>query len=297
MRAFALILAFCFSTAATAFQPRIGLWSGKYESGSGYMIDVQNGIVVLTVFSYSPSGAAQWYLASGPLTDNGRTFIATLNKYTGGQCISCAYRPTRLDGNDGEITIGFLTPTLATLDLPGGRWTLIEAVDFGYGQLPAGFLGEWIFVHDITSTFAQRYNFTTTASATPTGNGLALDVERQAGCELQGAANFQGFLLCMDLDSSNNIENQYIVTYGLDETHGGVWVSPSSGRKYPTKGFRVSSKYSPAGTDASQIDRMRVQAEDAAFTGTTDVIDSATAAYLADFAAALRRALAGFPGQ
>ena len=292
MRAFALMLAFCFSTVATAFQPRIGLWSSKYESGSGYMIDIQNGIVVLTAFSYTVSGTAQWYLASGPLTNNGRNFTATLDRYSGGQCISCDYRaPPTLEGNDGTIEIGFVSPTVATLYLPGGRETLIEAFDFGYGQLPTGFRGEWIFVHDIASTFAQRFNFTTIASATSTGNGLALDVERQAGCELQGVANFQGFVLCMDLDSSNNIENQYIFTYGLDETYGGVWVSPSSGKKYPMKGFRVTSKDSPAGTDASQIDRIRVLAEDAAFSGANDVIDPATAAYLAEFAAALRRAL------
>ena len=296
MRAFALIVAFCFSTVAIAFQPRIGLWGSKYESGSGYMIDVQNGIVVLTAFSYSASGSAQWYLASGPLTNNGRNFAATLNKYSGGQCISCDYRAPTLEGNDGTIMIGFVSPTVAILNLPGGRGTIIEAFDFGYGQLPAGFLGEWIFVHDITSTFAQRFNFTTTASATSTGTGLALDVGRQAGCELQEVGDFQGFVLCMDLDSSDNIENQYIFTYGLDETHGGVWVSPSSGRKYPTKGFRVTSKDSPAGADASQSDRIRILAEDAAFSGTTDEIDSATAAYLAEFAAALRRAL-GSPRQ
>src|SRR5215471_19126107 len=141
MRAFALILAFCFSTSATAFQPRIGLWSSKYESGSGYMIDVQNGIVVLTVLSYTASGASQWYLASGPLTDNGRNFTATLNKYTGGHCVSCDYRAPSLEGNDGEIMLGFVSPTIATLYLPGGQGTLIEAFDFGYGQLPAGFLG------------------------------------------------------------------------------------------------------------------------------------------------------------
>ena len=103
----------------------------------------------------------------------------------------------------------------------------------------------------------------------------------------------------MDLDSSNNIENQYIFTYGLEEAYGGVWVSPSSGRKYPMKGFRVTSKDGPSTAGASPSDRTRVLAEDedAAFTGTTDEIDSATAAYLAEFAAALRRALGKFPRQ
>jgi len=119
-----LILAFCFSTTATAFQPRIGLWGNTQEGGSGYMIDIQNGTLVLTAYSYLSSGPSEWYLASGPLTNNGHNVSATLDKYTGGQCISCTSRPASLAGNDGSITMTFVSETVATLVLPGGRTTL-----------------------------------------------------------------------------------------------------------------------------------------------------------------------------
>ena len=81
--------------------------------------------MVVTVYSYAPGGAAQWYLASGPLS--GSVFSATLDNYTGGQCIGCDYtgRPT-LHGNDGIITAA---PVL----LPNGRVTRIDPQSF-YGR-------------------------------------------------------------------------------------------------------------------------------------------------------------------
>ena len=62
----------------------------------------------MTVYSYQPGGPAQWYLASGPMTNNQHNFLGTLDKYVGGQCISCPYSgaPT-LVGNDGTVFIFF----------------------------------------------------------------------------------------------------------------------------------------------------------------------------------------------
>jgi hypothetical protein len=113
-----------FSTPAPT-TPQVGLWWNPNESGTGYNIDYRNGTLVVTVFSYKANGDPQWYLASGPL--NGTRFIGTLDKYMAGQCISCVYagRPT-LDGNDGVITIDFLSSTSAAVVLPGGRVTKIQ---------------------------------------------------------------------------------------------------------------------------------------------------------------------------
>ena len=101
-----------------------GVYYDPTQSGSGFGFDYQNGILIVEVYSYLQSGASQWYLASGPLVDN--VFTGTLDKYTGGQCISCAYvAPTRV-GDDGMITITFTSPTTATVDLPGGRHFQIQ---------------------------------------------------------------------------------------------------------------------------------------------------------------------------
>ena len=109
--------------------PVIGSWWNPAEPGTGYNIDYLNGMLVVTVYSFQTEGAPQWYLASGLLI--GTTFTGTLDKYVGGQCISCVYtgRPA-LVGNDGTITINFTTPSTATVSLPGGRTTVIQRMVF-----------------------------------------------------------------------------------------------------------------------------------------------------------------------
>jgi hypothetical protein len=164
-RWFLALMLVTFATSASAFQPRTGHWWNRDESGSGYNIDIQDGVLVITLYSYQPqpSGAAQWYLSSGPMTNDQHNFTGTLDKYVGGQCISCAYsgRPT-LVGNDGTVSIVFTSETSAALTLPGGRMTQIEPFNFAIGDPPTGLLGEWVFVYDIgTTTFANRYDLTT----------------------------------------------------------------------------------------------------------------------------------------
>jgi hypothetical protein len=254
MRSLALIFAVLISTASSAFEPRVGLWANAAESGSGYAMEIQNGILAMAIYSYETGGAAQWYLASGPLTQFGKAFSATLDRYQGGQCISCTYKPPALQGNDGVVSINFESETLATVVLPGGRTTVIQPFDFGYGPLPAGFLGEWIFVYDIVAggaSFANRFDFTETSSTgTGNGNGLAIDVARNAACELQVTGPVAGFVICVDLDPSGGVENQYAFKYGLDETFSGSWISPQTSIAYAMKGFRVGTTAGRTRADA-----------------------------------------------
>jgi hypothetical protein len=109
--------------------PQIGLWADPNESGTGYTLDYKRGTLVVAIYAYTSAGAAQWYLAAGPVT--GTTFTATLDKYIAGQCIACAYPglPTRT-GNDGTIIINFWSSTSATVLLPGGRVTQIQPFQF-----------------------------------------------------------------------------------------------------------------------------------------------------------------------
>ena len=111
--------------AATApIVPLPGVWLNPAESGSGFGLDYQNGTLIVEAYSYLPPGGSQWYLAAGPVVNN--VFTATLDKYTGGQCISCAFKAPAIAGNDGTITITFTSPTTANVDLPGGRHIQIE---------------------------------------------------------------------------------------------------------------------------------------------------------------------------
>jgi hypothetical protein len=113
-------------SAPGALVPYVGVWWNPNESGSGYVFDVRNGVLVITIFTYEAgTGHSEWYLSSGPLTQNGTRYVGTLDKYRGGQCIACAYTAPTQTGNDGSISITFTSATSATLSLPGSRTTNI----------------------------------------------------------------------------------------------------------------------------------------------------------------------------
>jgi hypothetical protein len=119
------VSAFQAALPAATIVPVAGVWWNPNEPGSGYGIDYQNGVVIIEVYSYLPSGASQWYLAAGPVVNN--VFTGTLDMYTNGQCISCTYKnPGPPVGNAGTITVTFTSPTTAIVDLPGGRHFQIQ---------------------------------------------------------------------------------------------------------------------------------------------------------------------------
>jgi hypothetical protein len=112
-----------------AFVPIDGVWANTAENGRGFALGFKHGVLIVAIYAYLPDGTAQWYLASGPVVNN--VFTATLDKYVGGQCISCVYTgPPMVTGNDGAITITFTSNTSATVNLPGGRVTQIAPFQF-----------------------------------------------------------------------------------------------------------------------------------------------------------------------
>jgi len=114
----------------TAITPALGLWENPNELGSGYAFDVKHGVLVITVYSYKTNGDAEWYITSGPLTDNGHSFTGSLKRYKSGQCISCPYVVPIPEDDGGIVTINFSSPTAATMSLPGGRVTNIQPSNF-----------------------------------------------------------------------------------------------------------------------------------------------------------------------
>jgi hypothetical protein len=107
------------ATGPAPITPAVGLWWNPNESGTGYNFDVKHGVLVVTVFAYEANGNAAWYLASGPIVNN--AFTAPLDKYRGGQCVTCPYtNPGPPVGNDGTLSITFTSPTSAVVTLPRG---------------------------------------------------------------------------------------------------------------------------------------------------------------------------------
>ena len=114
--------------AALPFTPFTGMWWNPDESGTGYALQVQHGVMVVTMFSYTSAGDPVWYYAPGRLasTGTGVTMSSSLERYRGGQCASCTYMRPAMIASDGAFSITFTSPTSATMQLPGGRTTRIE---------------------------------------------------------------------------------------------------------------------------------------------------------------------------
>lgn len=114
--------------AAMPFTPVAGLWWNPEESGTGYNIQMQHGVMVATMFAYNSSGDPVWYYGVGRPTSTGTgvTVTGSLDKYRGGQCVTCAYHLPTSAGSDGAFTMVFSSPADATVQLPGGRTTRIQ---------------------------------------------------------------------------------------------------------------------------------------------------------------------------
>ncbi len=240
------ILAFLFiGASASASTPRTGHWFNPSESGSGYNIDIQDGVLVVTIFSYRTGGDSEWYISSGPMSGEQTGYTGTLLAVRGGQCISCTFVAPSSTINSGSITINFTTETTATVFLPGGRVTAIQPFNFGFGDPPQGLLGEWVYVENIGGMdFADRYNFTMVVGATPTGNGIVLDPIKYAFCELQVSGPGAGFVFCAHAADSTYTTtlDLYAYQFGLDQTFDGIWISPSTMNGYPMKGYMSVSR-------------------------------------------------------
>jgi len=93
--------------APLAFTPTTGLWWNPNESGTGYNVEVQKGVLVVTMYSYTAAGDPVSYLAVGSMMNGGSgvTASGTLDKYRGGQ--------PRLNWlmHRGSITSSFRAPS------------------------------------------------------------------------------------------------------------------------------------------------------------------------------------------
>jgi len=298
----ALFVAFtagAYSVSAGAFTPRTGHWFNSNESGSGYNIDIQDGTLVVTIFSYKTTGDSEWYISSGPMAAGQSIFTGTLLAVRGGQCISCTYVAPSSTISSGSITINFTSETSATVSLPGGRVTSIQPFNFGFGTPPQGLLGEWVYVENIGgANFADRYYFTTLGGATTNGNGIAADLTHHAACELQVIGSLAGYVICGHWSDSTYtvVLDQYQYRFGLDQTYGGMWISPTTFNQYQMKGYmsisasgftKLSAPIS-ASLDLSQNESKR-QAEQSFM---TEAVQRTATGQSSDFAAAIAAVVA-----
>jgi hypothetical protein len=98
-----------------------GVWWNPNESGRGFTLEVQGGVMFLAGYMYDDAGNPVWYVATGSMT-NALLFQGQWSQFGDGQTLTGGYQPPLVaNSNVGSVTLQFTSPTSATLTLPTGN--------------------------------------------------------------------------------------------------------------------------------------------------------------------------------
>ncbi len=153
----------------TDFAPEAGVWWNPQESGRGFAIESQGGLLYFTAFMYDETGNPVWYLSSGAMSA-ANTFTGTLVQYKNGQTLTGAYRaPEVANANVGTISLRFTDTVNGSMTLPDGRTIGLQKFRLS-AEAPAvvmppnkvltsKLIGIWDVTYSIISTFTDTFLF------------------------------------------------------------------------------------------------------------------------------------------
>jgi hypothetical protein len=228
------------SPAAIAFEPASGLWWNPNESGRGFAVDYQNGILIVTGFVYNTDGTPTFVQAAGNF--NGTDFTAGLSQVSGGQCLGCAYKaPTAK--TIGTFTMHFTSDDTATITFPGGSDTLQHEL-YGFANQAAYLYGEWSFEYQILGTvFAEWVVFNSTYTGSDGTVYVSGQEDSQSGTAALGILADGAFVVAV---SDGSFTDSYIFP-NFDDRHmkglGDIYTTSQSPTtpKYAAIGNRILS--------------------------------------------------------
>jgi hypothetical protein len=273
-----LFLAALFAVAPShAYTPESGIWSNPNESGSGYVIEIQDNLMVLAYYGGDAQGRAVWHLASGLLNGNALFDNKQMNRTVGSQCIGCPYlgAPTTLVGDGGTVTVRFdpNDNTKATLTWGNGRVVPIRRQWFYFKQgidpqtMPVEatmMLGEWQMVMDFSSNSQSSFDYYGDVLVFKThhqtanvwyfdgcraDNSVAADCSQSALLNHDASGSFNsvtGLHTIVVEDSPSNFV-RYIADIGTNSGEGEITVyprntNPDNYASYPFRMFRTASR-------------------------------------------------------
>lgn len=114
--------------------PASGFWYDPTEDGSGFLLETQGGILAGGYYGYTENGAPEWYIFSGSLhvdPEVGFFAAADLQRFQGGACLGCPYRPNSERTPAGRIEFQFEQRNYARYRIDGGDWKAIWTLSFG----------------------------------------------------------------------------------------------------------------------------------------------------------------------
>jgi hypothetical protein len=122
------------TTTQPATNPQTGFWWNPAESGRGFTVEVQNGVMWFAGYMYDAQGNPVWYLANSNITSP-TLFQGEWTQYANGQTLGGPYKaPIVSNSTVGAATIQFTDNANAMLTLPDGRQ--IPFVRFAFGNVP-----------------------------------------------------------------------------------------------------------------------------------------------------------------
>jgi hypothetical protein len=209
-----LALAFSAFAGAQEFTPVEGHYWNENESGTGYNVQMMNGTMVVTIYSYTVTGAAQWYLVVCRVRED-LTCSGALTKFEGGQSIGGSYVAPLIVGEDGTATFKWIDEATIEVLLPQGRVTIVRPLEFKRYAGASALLGKWVFI---------AFNPNGTTRSTPVlaftevneDNDLVFAPEQNAECR----ALLLGLFGCKILDIDNLPSAVWIVRLLANSARG-----------------------------------------------------------------------------
>jgi len=104
-------------------QVETGWWWNEAEPGTGYFVEISNGVLFLSAYVYREDGSPVWYVASGSYARG--AFQGTLQEYGAGSPPGA-----RMIGDRGTITLQSTGVGSARLTLPSGRQVSLSRFSF-----------------------------------------------------------------------------------------------------------------------------------------------------------------------
>jgi hypothetical protein len=192
-----ILIAAIYSGQSEAVVPVEGMYYKPDEPGTGFVLEYQAGVVVVTYFAYEEDGRPVWWQMSGELKEAivvpgfseppppagaGKEihFIeGNLQRFEGGSCLGCDYKAPEVVSSPSFIRIFFRESTQATFFLGEGfnNTELYVHLEFGFVQFIRNFerddspliyettgfpdlRGEWTFVTEAGVNGPWRFEFT-----------------------------------------------------------------------------------------------------------------------------------------
>ena len=128
----ALLLSMCCLCNAAVADPQVGWWWNPAESGRGFFIESQGGIMYMAAYLYADDGRARWLVAGGPNADPNH-YSGRLLEYGNGQTMLGAYVAPGTPVDAGPVAVDFSDETHGMITWAGGV-VPIEREIFGSGQ-------------------------------------------------------------------------------------------------------------------------------------------------------------------